>query len=87
MGIEVSASDAPTKVWNRRFVHLLLIEWSLQFGIYATTPIASNYAVSIGAAIGIAGFIAGLNSTVSLCMRPFTGWIIDNLAKKSLLIL
>ena len=87
MGVEVSASDAPTKVWNRRFVHLLLIEWSLQFGIYATTPIASNYAVSIGAAIGIAGFIAGINSTVSLCMRPFTGWITDNLAKKSLLIL
>jgi len=81
------AAEAPTKVWNRRFIHLLLIEWCLQFGVYATTPITSNYAVALGAGIGIAGFIAGVNSTVSLCLRPITGWITDNFAKKSLLII
>ena len=80
------AEQAPTKVWNKRFVHLVLIEWALQFGIYTTSPIASNYAVALGAAIGVAGFVAGLNSTIALCMRPFTGWITDHFAKKSLLI-
>ena len=80
------AGETPTKVWNRHFVHILLIEWCLQFGTYTTSPIASNYAVSLGAAIGVAGLIAGLNSTASLCMRPFTGWISDKFAKKSLII-
>ena len=74
-------------IWNRQFVHILLIEWCLQFGIYTTTPIASNYAVALGAGIGLAGLRAGLNSTCSLVLRPFLGWITDNLAKKSLLLL
>ena len=78
--------QAPTRVWNKRFVHLVFIELLLQFGIYSTTPIASNYAVTLGASIGVAGFITGQYSAFALCMRPFTGWITDHFAKKSLLI-
>lgn len=74
-------------IWNKQFVHILLIECCLQFGIYTVSPIVSNYAVVLGASVGVAGFVAGLNAIFSLVLRPFMGWITDNLAKRFLLVL
>ena len=75
------------KLWNIRFVHLLLIEAVFQFATYLMNPIISNYVVFLGSSLAIAGFVAGLVATSALAMRPFTGWIADRLSKTTLLVL
>lgn len=77
----------PGKLWNIRFVHLLLIEAVFQFATYMMNPIISSYVVFLGASLAAAGFVAGLVATSALVMRPFTGWIADRLSKTSLLVL
>ena len=77
---------AHRKVWNRHFVHLLAIEIAFQFASNLVNPVVSNYTVALGASIAVAGFIAGLNSTMAIVARPFTGWIADRFGKKHILI-
>lgn len=75
----------PTRLWNRRFVQLLLIEALLQMGGFLTRPIISNYAIELGAAVPVAGFLAGMLATAALVIRPVSGAISDKLSKKTLL--
>lgn len=77
----------PGKLWNIRFVHLLLIEAVFQFATYMMNPIISSYVVFLGASLAVAGFVAGLVASSALVMRPFTGWIADRLSKSTLLVL
>lgn len=58
----------------------------LQFGLYLTRPLISNYAVSLGATFTLAGFLAGLMATAALIIRPISGIISDRVSKKSLLV-
>ncbi|MBQ3105897.1 MAG: MFS transporter [Eggerthellaceae bacterium] len=75
------------KLWSFRFVQLLAIEALFYFGAYLTSPVVSGYAVSLGASMALAGFIAGLNASMALLPRPFMGVVADRLGKKSLLII
>lgn len=75
------------KLWNIRFVHLLLIEAVFQFATYLTNPIVSSYVIFLGASLAVGGFIAGLVASAALAMRPFTGWISDRFSKTTLLVL
>lgn len=59
----------------------------LQFGLYLTRPLISNYAVSLGASLTLAGFLAGLLATAALVIRPVSGIISDRLSKKMLLVI
>ncbi len=77
--------EEPKRLWNRRFVQLLLIEAMLQMGGFLTRPIISNYAIELGAAVPVAGFLAGMLATAALVIRPVSGAISDKLSKKTLL--
>lgn len=74
------------KLWSLRFAQILLIESTLQFGMYTTRPIISNYALSLGASMTLAGFLAGLLATAALAIRPLSGAVSDKLSKRTLLI-
>ena len=75
----------PKRLWNRRFVQLLLIEALLQMGGFLTRSIIANYAVDLGASVPVAGFLAGMLATAALAIRPVSGAISDKLSKKTLL--
>lgn len=75
------------KLWNAKFVQLLLIETTLQFGMYTTRPIVSGYALTLGASVPFAGFLAGLLATAALAIRPLSGALSDRLDKKQLLVI
>ena len=74
------------KLWTAKFVQLLFIESMLQFGMYLTRPIISSYAISLGASMAVAGFLAGMLATAALAIRPISGTISDKLSKRSLLV-
>lgn len=75
------------RLWSLRFAQILLIESTLQFGMYTTRPIISNYALSLGASMALAGFLAGLLATAALAIRPLSGTISDRLSKRTLLVI
>ena len=75
------------KLWNMRFVHLLLIEAVFQFATYLVNPIISQYVILLGSSLAVGGFVAGLVASSALAVRPFTGWIADRLSKTTLLVL
>ena len=75
------------KLWNARFVHLLLVEAVFQFATYLLNPVISSYVVLLGASLAVGGFVAGLVASAALAMRPFTGWIADKLSKTTLLVM
>ena len=74
------------KLWTAKFMQLLLIESVLQFGMYLTRPIISSYAISLGASMALAGFLAGMLATAALAIRPISGAVSDKLSKRSLLV-
>ena len=74
------------RLWNARFVHLVAIEVALQMGLQLSTPIVSNYAVSLGMTVALAGVLAGLIATTSVFMRPISGFVSDRFSKKSLMV-
>lgn len=77
----------PAKLWNKRFVQLVLIESLFQFGAYLTNPIVSGYAVALGSTLAVGGILAGLSASMALAARPLTGWLADRIAKKSFLVI
>lgn len=74
------------RLYNRRFIHLLCIEATLQFGLYTMNPIVSSYAVFLGASVAVGAFVASLNSVASIFSRSVTGMVTDRLSKKWLLV-
>lgn len=85
--VETQATMRNHTVWNKRFVHLLSIEVVIQFATYMLNPIITGYAVSLGASLATAGFVAGVVATSALAMRPFAGFIADRLNKPILLVM
>ena len=73
------------KLWNPKFAQLFCIEAMLQFGLYLTRPLVAGYAVSLGASLTLAGFLAGLLAAAALAARPVSGIAADRLGKKDLL--
>ena len=75
----------PQRLWNTRYIQLLAIETMMQFGLFVARPVASSFAVQLGASVALAGFIAGLLATASAVVRPASGVLSDFFSKKSLL--
>ena len=72
-------------LWTKNFVciwiiNLMLIGWS--FMLQATFPF---YLIDLGANEMIVGATAAAASIASIIMRPFSGWILDNISRKFLL--
>ncbi len=77
---------SPERLWNRKYVHVLLMESVMQMALYLTRPITASYAVSLGASVALAGFIAGLLATAAMAIRPISGSLSDVFSKKNLLV-
>ena len=56
-------------------------------GSFVVNPIVSSYAVAIGGAVVVGGFLAGLNSVSALAARPFVGMSVDRVALSKLLLM
>lgn len=77
--------QTPTKLWNRAYVFVLLINTFSSFSFYFVATILSKYLVGIGASISVAGVIVGLFSITSLVCRPMCGMLADRFSNVRLL--
>ena len=75
-----------TKLFNSRFIFVLLYNAVTSIAYYIVTPILTRYVTSIGIELALAGTIAGAISITALVIRPFSGVIADNLNKKYVMI-
>jgi len=73
----------PTRVWNRKFVALLIIDVVAITGNFVVRPIIAAYAIELGATFAIAGIVSGLAWFVATLLRPATGYFADRLDKKT----
>lgn len=64
-------------LWNRNFLCLFLVNVLISFSFYTIASILSEYLVSIGVSISVAGVIIGMFSVTSLVCRPFCGILAD----------
>lgn len=74
------------KLWNSKYIVLLLADILTCFSFYMITTILTSYLVDIGSDLSVAGTIVGLFSITSLVMRPVTGYASDNYNKRMILI-
>lgn len=74
-----------TKLWNKYYILVLLVNALNAFSFYMVVTILSKYLVEIGITITMAGIIVGLFSITSLCFRPFSGLLSDRLNNVTLL--
>ncbi len=74
-----------TKLWNRPYIFILIINTFNAFSFYMIATVLSKYLVSFGTDITLAGFIVGLFSLTSLVCRPFCGIMADRLNNVRLL--
>ena len=85
--IETGRMEEPQRVWNRKYVTLLIVNLLIMLGNYMLRPIISNYALELGATLSIAGVIAGVAFAVATVLRPVTGYLADRLNKKTSLLI
>lgn len=79
--------ERPTKLWNAKYLTFIALQ-TLNFALlYFTFPVIPKYAISIGYDLSQAGFLAGGFAIASLIARPVTGFCIDNLDRKKILII
>lgn len=79
-------SEGEEKLWNFSFILMLMINSLIFIGFTMMTPILPKYAISLGAAMSIAGLVAGIFAITSITIRPFAGFATDKFNKKHLLI-
>ena len=73
----------PTRVWNRKFVALLIIDMVAITGNFMVRPVIAAYAVELGATFAVAGIVSGMSWAVATLLRPATGYFSDRLNKKT----
>lgn len=81
----MNATKRRTGIWNPLYISVLSFEIVSQFANYLINPLVANYAIAMGAVMGVAGFISGLNSAASLLLRPLSGCIFSRFGRKRLL--
>jgi len=74
-----------TKLWNKYYILVLLVNALNAFSFFMIVTILSKYLVQIGISITLAGVIVGLFSITSLCFRPLSGLLSDRLNNVTLL--
>ena len=79
-------AEAPTKVWNKKFVYLLILSVFISFGNFMMRPVVANYALFLGATLGTAGMVSGIAFAVATLMRPLSGFLSDRISKKVSLV-
>lgn len=75
-----------TKLFNRTYLLLILVNLVTAFGFSMITAIISSYALTLGAGLTLAGTMAGIFSLAALCIRPFSGIAIDIFNRRNMCI-
>ena len=77
----------PEKLWNSKYITFILLQTFNFALLYFTLPVIPKYATSLGYELSEAGMLAGGFAIASLIARPLTGFAIDNLDRKKVLII
>ncbi len=81
-----TGAGAPTKLWNKSFIMIMLLGILTQSGSLMVTTLISKYAINLGAELTIAATISSILSIVALLCRPFSGIIADRLNRKMIML-
>lgn len=82
-----TAPARPAAMWNRDFVVLIVLSFFTHMGFQVLIPNLPKYAMLLGAASAVAGFVPAAYSMAALLTRPVSGDITDRWSKKLLLCL
>lgn len=83
---ETTPTRANEKLWSRDFVLIILINLLVFINHIMNLSTFPFYVESLGGTEAMAGGIATAFSLVAVLMRPFVGWMLDNGARRALLI-
>ena len=81
-------SIKPTeKLWNANYNKVMLINFTLFFSFYLITPLLPLYmSETFHSTKDIIGLVLSGYSVVALLMRPFSGFMVDNFPRKTMLL-
>lgn len=74
-------------IFTLPFVMLMVVSFFISGSFYLVNTSLSSYAVSLGASLTLAGVIVGCFSITSLVVRPFSGVLVNRMAKKKVLLI
>ena len=78
---------APKSLWNANYLFLILVNFFVSISYSMVAMVISQYAVSMGMSVALAGSLTGAFSIASMVVRPFTGYINDHCEHRNLLML
>ena len=81
--------DSPRPaLWNRNFVLVFASALLMFFSFYMLVPVLPFYLKSdLGASDGVTGIVLSLYTVAALCIRPFSGYMVDKFARKPFYLL
>jgi MFS family permease len=79
------AQKKPSPFFNRQFVIIFIIAFWFYYASQILALTLPKYANEMGAVPQAIGLLAGIFAICALCMRPFSGQIVDNENRKVLL--
>ncbi len=74
-------------IWNSTFIKITIANFCLFMGFQMLLPTLPLYAQSLGANDSLIGLISGVFTISNLLARPFTGLLLDQKSKKTILII
>lgn len=74
-------------IWNSTFIKITIANFCLFMGFQMLLPTLPLYAQSLGANDSLIGLISGVFTISNLLARPFTGLLLDQKNKKTILII
>lgn len=74
------------KLLNRNYIVMLIVVIITNMGFNMLSAIITPYAVSMGYALTLAGFAAGVMSIVAMLSRPFSGIVSDRFNQRKTMI-
>ena len=78
---------APKSLWNANYLFLILVNFFVSISYSMVAMVISQYAVSMGMSVALAGSLTGAFSIASMVVRPITGYINDHCEHRNLLML
>ncbi len=80
-------AGTPVTIWNRNFICILLISFTLGISHFSINPLIASYAFHLGASAYLTGLVLGIFFGVAFAMRPVAGPVLTWFDKRKLMIL
>lgn len=84
--VTAPAPEAAPKLWNRNFVLIIVINLLVFVNHIMNLSTFPYYVRELGGTEALAGIVATAFSLVAVVLRPFIGWMLDNGARRAVLI-